>query len=166
MAALAIDIGGTKLAVGVVDRAGCLLWHDRTPTAGRDADDLFDRLAALVTAGLDTTPVEVVGVGCGGPMAPGGAYRIDAINITSDDSAAQVVDIFLRAGSTNFLLGSVSIPAGAGKTGTLPKEFFLDGMPSSEQGMNMSGSELLQAAMEGTITSAKTVTLTIFGGLY
>ncbi len=67
---LAIDIGGTKLAAGLVTTAGDLLEARRVPTPHTDdADELFAALAALVleVLGHDARPV-VCGVGCGGPM--------------------------------------------------------------------------------------------------
>ena len=72
---LAIDIGGTKMAAGVVDGAGRILTEDRTPTGGGgDADDLFDSLADLIDQVRAASPVEptTCGVGCGGPMTDGG----------------------------------------------------------------------------------------------
>jgi glucokinase len=73
--ALAVDIGGTKLAVGVVDEAGAVLTRSDLPTEGHSsAEHLFDSLSGLVDqvrAAVDATPV-VCGVGCGGPMAAGG----------------------------------------------------------------------------------------------
>jgi len=98
--------------------------------------------------------------------APGGYWRLIAINLTSDDTAAQVIDIFLRAGSTNFLLGSVSIPAGTGKAGVAPVEFFKAVMPDTEQGLDLSPTTSVQAAMEATITATKTVTVQVLYGLY
>ena len=61
--ALAVDVGGTKLAAGVVDDTGALLRSATTPTEG----ELFDSLTALINdvRGGDE---QVVGVGCGGPM--------------------------------------------------------------------------------------------------
>lgn len=88
---LAVDIGGTKMAAGLVDRDGRVLAQRRVPT-GRsgggadDADVLFDDLAGLVVdvleAGAAVSPgaPAVVGVGCGGPMAPGGA-TVSPLNI-------------------------------------------------------------------------------------
>jgi glucokinase len=81
-AALAIDIGGTKLAAGVVDANGRVLTHRQRPTAGADGEELFAGLMALVDevrhdAGMTPT---VVGVGCGGPMTRGGA-TVSPINI-------------------------------------------------------------------------------------
>src|ERR1700686_3941165 len=72
---LAIDIGGTKLAVGVVDAEGRVLETSRAPTPSvpgvliADADSLFTAVLALVGQ-LRTDPGEFVGVGigCGGPM--------------------------------------------------------------------------------------------------
>lgn len=64
--ALAVDVGGTKLAAGVVDSDGTLLRSATAPTEG----DLFGALTTLiddVRAGDET----VVGVGCGGPMTKG-----------------------------------------------------------------------------------------------
>jgi glucokinase len=68
---LAIDIGGTKIAVGVVSANGELLTRQQvpTPTAG-----VWDTLVALVQSITDTAPVALsaCGVGVGGPMTPGG----------------------------------------------------------------------------------------------
>jgi len=66
---LAVDIGGTKMAAGVVDRDGRLLSSTTVPTpAGADADTLWATLAALVGDALDGGSPVVCGVGCGGPM--------------------------------------------------------------------------------------------------
>jgi glucokinase len=95
--ALAVDIGGTKMAVALVDRSGSI--HRRAqvptpPTSGpgeKDAEMLWQTLADLVqhvTAdgadGVESTAsaasIVVCGVGCGGPMSPGGE-TVSPLNI-------------------------------------------------------------------------------------
>lgn len=80
---LAIDIGGTKLAAGLVTDDGTVLCHRQQPTVGVDADDLFGRLVSLAddVASMmpDVTP-QVCGVGCGGPMTRGGG-AVSPVNI-------------------------------------------------------------------------------------
>jgi glucokinase len=78
--ALAIDIGGTKLAAARVDERGTV--HERTQaaTAGDDAEALFATLTGIIDTVRAAGPVEVCGVGCGGPMAPGGA-TVSPLNI-------------------------------------------------------------------------------------
>jgi glucokinase len=77
---LAIDIGGTKLAVGRIDEAGEVLDRATGPSTGAaDAEELWARLADLVTTVRRGDEV-VCGVGCGGPMAPGGA-AVSPLNI-------------------------------------------------------------------------------------
>jgi glucokinase len=69
--ALALDIGGTKLAAGVVDADGRVLASDRIPTPpARTADDLFDALENLARRMVleAATDITAIGVGCGGPM--------------------------------------------------------------------------------------------------
>ncbi|MFI6325387.1 ROK family protein [Nonomuraea sp. NPDC050556] len=76
---LAIDIGGTKLAAGLVSDDGALVTSRRvaTPQSG-DAEDLWTALTDLIeplAAGVDG-----VGVGCGGPMVwPSG--EVSPLNI-------------------------------------------------------------------------------------
>src|SRR2546430_9155174 len=70
--ALAIDIGGTKLAAGIVNGDGVLLHRDEAPTpATADPDVLFAALLRLVEA-LPPAAHVVCGAGCGGPMTRGG----------------------------------------------------------------------------------------------
>jgi glucokinase len=98
--ALAIDIGGTKLAAGLVDRSGALVGRAQVPTAGTagegqvegegqtgaeaGAEDLWRRLAGLVQDVHDGAGhgdrIVVCGVGCGGPMSPGGE-AVSPLNI-------------------------------------------------------------------------------------
>jgi glucokinase len=83
---LAIDIGGTKMVAGLVDLEGTVLGRRQVATS-RDVDGegLFAELAEMVQAVLAgagariPSPV-VVGVGCGGPMEPGGT-AISPLNI-------------------------------------------------------------------------------------
>jgi len=72
--ALALDIGGTKLAAGVVDDAGRLAARARaaTPPTG-DPEAVFAALAGVIESlGAEASAVAVCGVGCGGPMSAGG----------------------------------------------------------------------------------------------
>ena len=80
--ALAVDIGGTKLAVGRVDEDGAVLDRAAAPSTGAaDAEVLWGRLADLV--GIVRQGDEVVcGVGCGGPMTPGGV-AVSPLNIAA-----------------------------------------------------------------------------------
>jgi glucokinase len=81
---LAVDVGGTKMAAALVDRHGAL--HARvsapTPTAG-DAETLFSALASVVDQAREQAgdrAVVACGVGCGGPMTPGGE-AVSPLNI-------------------------------------------------------------------------------------
>jgi glucokinase len=68
----AVDIGGTKIAVGVVDDCGRVLARAETPT---DAHDYSNGLAAIVrmlgeTARVAGTSVSGIGIGATGPVDP------------------------------------------------------------------------------------------------
>lgn len=78
--ALAIDIGGTKMEAAVVSDRGEVLGARRTAT---DPTDPWPALGALVESVLALEHwgrLAVCGVGCGGPMAPGGE-RVSPLNI-------------------------------------------------------------------------------------
>jgi len=78
--ALAIDVGGTKLAVGRVDRDGRLSGRRAVPTPASEGPEvMWSRLAALVTEVRRGDEV-VAGVGCGGPMERDGT-AVSPLNI-------------------------------------------------------------------------------------
>ena len=73
--ALAIDIGGTKMAVGLVDRRGSLIDRESVRTdRSRNANDLFESLGALITRQIQRgverhgSRIVVVGIGSAGPI--------------------------------------------------------------------------------------------------
>ncbi len=82
--ALGLDVGGTKVAAGLVDSSGVVLTRALVPTAGSGPDELWDVVAGLVATVLaETGPDTVVdrcGVGCGGPMA-GFGETVSPVNI-------------------------------------------------------------------------------------
>ncbi len=86
--ALAVDIGGTKMAAGLVSLDGSLVERAMRPTrASRgpdDAEDLWNDLAELVEGVAGRVGARdrlvVLGTGCGGPMSPGGA-EVSPLNI-------------------------------------------------------------------------------------
>lgn len=77
---LAVDVGGTKMAAGIVTGDGELLARATRPTPrGPDPEEV---LAALLDAVAEvrTSDVGVCGVGSGGPMA-GGGESVSPLNI-------------------------------------------------------------------------------------
>lgn len=73
---LGIDIGGTKLAAGVVALDGEQVSQDRIPTLAHEGPDrVIDRLVELCRAtiehsGIPRAQILAGGVGCGGPLDP------------------------------------------------------------------------------------------------
>ena len=71
---LGLDIGGTKLAAGLVDGAGRVLSFLVEPTlADQGPDRGLERLfelgrRAVAASGLDWSEVNAVGIGAGGPL--------------------------------------------------------------------------------------------------
>ncbi|MGH9016931.1 MAG: ROK family protein [Acidimicrobiales bacterium] len=72
---LAVDVGGSKIAAGLVSAEGALLVHEQVgtpPAAG--ADVLFGAVRSVVDAVVATGPggddrrMTACGIGCGGPM--------------------------------------------------------------------------------------------------
>lgn len=77
---LAVDVGGTKLAAGVVSADGVLLRSAAVPTPhAPDAEQVFAALTSAVAA-VAPDGVRAVGVGSGGPMADGG-ITVSPLNI-------------------------------------------------------------------------------------
>src|SRR5438552_2188294 len=82
MHVVAVDIGGTKLAAGVVNDDGALLVRHEVPTpATEDAEELFAALGGVIDR-LDPRAegALALGVGCGGPMTRDGE-KVSPLNI-------------------------------------------------------------------------------------
>lgn len=85
--ALAVDIGGTKMAVGLVDRRGTLIDRESVRTdRDKRANDLFESLGALIVRQIQRgverhgSRIAVVGIGSAGPIEPD-CESISPINI-------------------------------------------------------------------------------------
>lgn len=66
---LALSVGGTRLAAGVVDDAGRVLIRDRIKTPAKDVWPAIRRLVLRVLAAAPTAPA-ACGVGSAGPINP------------------------------------------------------------------------------------------------
>lgn len=78
---LAVDIGGTKMAAALVDRRGRIGWRSSVPTPFAASEEgLWATLAGLVAEAQLHGEARVCGVGCGGPMEPGGE-TVSPLNI-------------------------------------------------------------------------------------
>jgi glucokinase len=81
---LGVDIGGTKVAVGLVDKAGAIGWHTRVPMAA--SGDAGAGLAAVRSASdqaLQAHPgqVSAIGVSSPGPLDPQSGVVINPPNL-------------------------------------------------------------------------------------
>lgn len=99
--------------------------------------------------------------------------RVDKIAITSDDTAAVDLDLYLHDGTSAFQIGSINVPIGAGTTaGATPVAAvsFLNQttLPflGDDLAIHIKAGSKLQIGAQSAITSAKVVHVTVFGGDY
>jgi glucokinase len=84
---LGIDIGGTKLAIGIATPDGRLLADARLPSqAEHGPDAMIDRIIELVgevvsDAGTSMREIDAIGIGCGGPLDPWRGVIRNALNL-------------------------------------------------------------------------------------
>ena len=91
---------------------------------------------------------------------------IQSITVTSDDTNAVDLQLFVNDGTTSHLIGTTNIPTLAGTDGLAPNINLLTGI----RGLQADGSLVLEASFTlriaalVTVTSAKKVTLVSQGG--
>lgn len=78
--ALAVDVGGTKLAAGLVRPDGTVVSHRSVPTPHGAAEDTWRALETLLRDVAGDQPLAGVGVGSAGPTDPA-TGRVSPVNI-------------------------------------------------------------------------------------
>ncbi len=69
----AVDIGGTKIAAGIVDERGCVISRFEAPTdAMRGYPHALERIESMLRRAAQSAGVEIhgIGIGCTGPVDP------------------------------------------------------------------------------------------------
>ncbi len=83
MEVIAVDIGGTKIAVATVGEDGTVLERVEAPTpAHGNADTMWSSLDGLINRLTRASQAVAVGCGCGGPMIRGGE-TVSPLNISA-----------------------------------------------------------------------------------
>jgi len=81
MYAVGVDIGGTKIAVGVVDEDGSIVAQERRDTTPRDADRINRSIAEVVNGFAETYEFEAVGLAAAGFASSDREHMVFAPNI-------------------------------------------------------------------------------------
>ena len=118
---LALDIGGTKIAAGLVDPDGTLVASRQLPTPDDGAEAVWDVVAQLITQMTASTPVRGVGIASAGPIhLPTGT--VSPINITAwqdfpirDRVAATLPGLPVRLGGDGLCMALGEHWCGAGR---------------------------------------------------
>lgn len=99
---------------------------------------------------------------------------VKAINVVSDDTSARVLNLYINNGTTDFLIGAVSIPITSGTTGAIATVDLLGGtlMPSLPYDANgkrvlpLPATYVVKVSTQTTVTAAKTVTVSLMAEDY
>ncbi|MFI5509203.1 ROK family protein [Mycobacterium sp. NPDC051804] len=119
---LAIDIGGTKIAAGLVDDEGTLVHQAKLPTPDGDAEAIWAVVESLVAEALSRAhgTVRGVGIASAGPIdVPAGT--VSPINVTEwkrfpiVEKVAAVVDAPVRLGGDGLCMAMGERWRGAGR---------------------------------------------------
>jgi glucokinase len=80
------DLGGTNLAVGVVDGAGKTVWSDSVASAGYSQEEVIDLLAREVDRAREARPsVAAVGLGIPARIDFESGHAIDTVNLDFEE---------------------------------------------------------------------------------
>lgn len=100
------------------------------------------------------------------PQVSGRALRYDVILVTSDDSAARVMQLHVISGGVDSIVGSVSIPAGSGYAGAANVDLVSALLPAGVPYILLDSGAQLALSMEAAVTAGKTVGVAALGGQF
>lgn len=99
-----------------------------------------------------------------GIAPPTDGSRVKAIHITSDDTAAQILQFAVTISGTDYVLGEVSVPAGSGTDGTTVSVSGLNAtkMPALQtdgivRWLDLANGSNLKVRSKTAVTAAKTI---------
>lgn len=90
--------------------------------------------------------------------------RIDAILVSTNDSAAVNLAFYLNDGVTDFYIGVVAIPSGSGYTTIVRMDALPLLAPTNIKALVLKNGYILKAACLATMTAAKVTDLVVIGG--
>ena len=125
--------------------------------------DTIKNATLEVENGDGTTSQDLLTAGANGS-------RINYISVSSDDTVAVILELYYNDLTTDFLIGSITIPAGAGTDGTTPPVSLLNAtaMPflGEDLAYYLEALDKLKIAAKVAVTAAKKVTLVASYGDY
>lgn len=81
-ATIGADLGGTKMAIGVVDEGRSVLYRESAPSLHLGLDDLLDTLSAQLRAGLEACPeAKAIGLGIPSTIDRARGVAITSVNL-------------------------------------------------------------------------------------
>ncbi len=99
-----------------------------------------------------------------GISAPAAGTRVKSLHITSDDTAAQVLQLIATIATVDYVLGEISVPAGAGTDGATSAVNGLAGtrMPGLQtdgvaKWLDVANGTTLSLKSKAAVTAAKTI---------
>ena len=91
--------------------------------------------------------------------------RVDAINVTSTDTASVVLNVYITIGGTDYTRGSVTVAAGSGTLGAATVDL-VPTLAATLGYIPLPASAVLKVAANATITTAKQVDIVASYGDY
>ena len=86
--AIGLDLGGTKLATGVVDGEGRVLWSDEVPSSGYSHEGVIDLLSEAILRARKARPgAAVAGVGIPARVEQRTGRAVGTVNLDLEDVA-------------------------------------------------------------------------------
>ena len=121
-----------------------------------------------ITNAMGTTAQDL-GVAVGGSTA----RKITAVSVASTDTASKIATLYLfKSGGAAIILGTKTIPAGAGTDGATPAVDMMDpvmipGLPLDSDGeryIHLQAGDKIQLGLVAALTAAKILACTAIGG--
>ena len=93
------------------------------------------------------------------------------LTATTTDTAAVIVVLSVNDGTTENVIGEVTVPAGSGTDGSTPAKNLLDatalpGVFLADGSLPLGGNAILKANAKSAVTAATTLNITGFGGSF
>jgi hypothetical protein len=93
-----------------------------------------------------------------------GDVRVDTILVSNRDGIAHVIIVQVAVGAVYTIIGTVSVPAGAGTAGTPSVDILAAVLPATQVGLVLPGGDILRISMAVAIVATFDVSVTAFGG--